>query len=158
MEFEVPKRTDLGERNISVLANNPPPVSRRYTSQELKYFPINTAIYNPPRPLKCLYPDPNQPSEEETEEEKEERKSGSSEKGENESSSSVSQGSSALGISVITHFIKLHVSIVNVWLLHPSFLQLHFLARIRSFSSIIQQICITRSVRVFGKTWKLYLL
>ena len=158
MEFEVPKRTDLVQRNISVHANNLPLVSRRYTSQELKYFPINTAIYNPPRPLKCLYPDPNQPSEEETEEEKEERKSGSSGKGENESSSSVSLGNRALRITVITRFIKSHVSIVNVWLLHPSFLQLHFLARIHSFSRIIQQICITRSVRVLVETCKLYLL
>ncbi len=31
----------------------------RYTSQQLKYFPINKAVYDSPRKLDSVYADPN---------------------------------------------------------------------------------------------------
>ena len=75
---------------------------------------MNTVLYNPPRPLKSLYPDPNQPSEEETEEEKEEAKSGSSGKGENDSSSSVSSWSGIILASVTAFLIMLCIDITSI--------------------------------------------
>ena len=53
----------------------------RYTPQELKYLPLNTAVYNVPRPLKTVFADPNQPSEEDTEEEKDEERTRENEDG-----------------------------------------------------------------------------
>ncbi|KAI0212002.1 PHD finger protein 10 [Lamellibrachia satsuma] len=87
--------TEVGSYPVTLIPGQFQDYYKKYTSQELKYFPMNTVLYNPPRPLKSLYPDPNQPSEEETEEEKEEAKSGSSGKGENDSSSSSSSSGSS---------------------------------------------------------------
>jgi len=84
---------------------------------------MNTALYNPPRPLKSLYPDPNQPSDVETEEEKDEAKSGSSGKGDNDSSSSVSPCDMINFVSLI---VSLTMSQVDFWVLPLQFVKFRF--------------------------------
>ncbi|ESO02967.1 hypothetical protein HELRODRAFT_184296, partial [Helobdella robusta] len=41
---------------------------KRYTPTELNYFPLNTALYAPPKMMQSIYVDPNQPEKEASDE------------------------------------------------------------------------------------------
>ncbi|ELT95254.1 hypothetical protein CAPTEDRAFT_227914 [Capitella teleta] len=52
------KATAVGAYPVAVLPGQYQDYYKSYDPKELNYFPINTALYSPPKPVKCIYPDP----------------------------------------------------------------------------------------------------
>ncbi|XP_074651479.1 uncharacterized protein LOC141906152 isoform X2 [Tubulanus polymorphus] len=57
----------LGAYPVALLPGQYQDSYKMYKSEELKYFPLNTVMYNPPKKLKTIYADPNEPTDSESE-------------------------------------------------------------------------------------------
>jgi hypothetical protein len=59
--------TKVGAYPVAVIPGQYQDYYKKYSSNELKYFPLNSAIYGPPKKFNTIFADPNEPTDSESE-------------------------------------------------------------------------------------------